>query len=425
MMGRGGCGLLCGLSRGLLSGAFLLVVVVVSLRSREEAVAVRQALRGAQVHKGGGHCSVLGVTDPRRLTRGLQEGLGTQDDLDAGGDEDEGPLQRCSEDHDAHQLPRQVFAALVGTHVLHAGQGGTLRSCQLIFPQFFRVEATAMLLHVLHLVDEARGHLRVQARRGRDEPEVPREGRGDLPGAWPPLPAWLLGHVLLWIVGIGEVQHTKGHNEVSEDGQQGKAEGQSDGGLRVVIAVLQTAANDREERGGVAKPLGVGEAVLARAEDVQTHDQSLGGGKDERDRPHDPEAAQLRDGSAHRVVRDRIEERNDAIEHRDSSVYIEVPPLLLRLQEHLEVLGSIQGISNAQRSVALEAVPFVDDDLISDPRRHCVSACACELLSGVVGLILLLALLVAILDVVRHLRRVLRVPHEGHPKDVSGLLVLK
>mmetsp|Transcript_134520 Transcript_134520/g.429662 ORF Transcript_134520/g.429662 Transcript_134520/m.429662 type:complete len:240 (-) Transcript_134520:889-1608(-) len=84
------------------------------LGSEEEAVVLGQCGSAKVQPRRRAKVAVLGVTDPRRLTRGLHERVGAQDDLGAGGKHCEEPLQGGREDHHAHELPGQVFAAGLG-----------------------------------------------------------------------------------------------------------------------------------------------------------------------------------------------------------------------------------------------------------------------------------------------------------------------
>mmetsp|Transcript_28922 Transcript_28922/g.75214 ORF Transcript_28922/g.75214 Transcript_28922/m.75214 type:complete len:223 (-) Transcript_28922:1220-1888(-) len=207
---------------GLLGGGRMVgrgrLVRVASLGRREQAILGGQTSLCAQVDHGRGEVAVLGVADPRRLTRGLHEGLGAQDDLGTGGDHRDQPLCAGREDNHTHELPSHVLAlptlegrgrafCCLRDHALLVLTGRGLASAA-------RLDATAMRLHVLHLMQQARRDGRIQFVGRRDEPEVLREGRRHLEGAWPPLPARLLGHVRLLLVRPGQVKPAQTHREL-------------------------------------------------------------------------------------------------------------------------------------------------------------------------------------------------------------------
>mmetsp|Transcript_72446 Transcript_72446/g.204297 ORF Transcript_72446/g.204297 Transcript_72446/m.204297 type:complete len:329 (-) Transcript_72446:906-1892(-) len=194
------------------------LVCVASLGGGEQAVIFREIRASAEVHHGRGEVAVLGVADPRRLTRGLHEGVGAQDDLGAGGEHREQPLCGSREDNHTHELPSHVLAlptlegrgrafCCLRDHALLVLTGRGLASAA-------RLDATAMRLHVLHLMQQATRDGRIQLLGRRDEPEVLREGRRHLPGTWPPLPARLLGHVRLLLVRPGQVKPAQTHREL-------------------------------------------------------------------------------------------------------------------------------------------------------------------------------------------------------------------
>mmetsp|Transcript_33008 Transcript_33008/g.70822 ORF Transcript_33008/g.70822 Transcript_33008/m.70822 type:complete len:556 (+) Transcript_33008:661-2328(+) len=330
-VGRGlslGLGLGVGVLRGL-----LLVVVVPGGGRREESIARGKRPRGAHVDHAGSEVAVLGVTDPRRLTRGLQEGLGTQDDLGTSGDDDEEPLQGSGEDGDPGQPPGQVVSASEAqlgalgrlSFGVGVGGGGGLLHCAAAVG-----DATTILSHVLHLVQKARANGGVELRGGRDEPEVLREGAGNLPGAGPPLPTRLLGHVLNdRVVGTGQIQHPQGHHKVGENSQQSEAPSDAHHVLSVVVVVLKGAGGHGKQRRGVAKELNLRQAMLAGVQHIEAEDERLGSHEDQGQRPHHPEAAQLGDGSADGVVGHGVEEGNDTIQHANARVDVVVAPLLL------------------------------------------------------------------------------------------------
>mmetsp|Transcript_68708 Transcript_68708/g.197046 ORF Transcript_68708/g.197046 Transcript_68708/m.197046 type:complete len:228 (+) Transcript_68708:1041-1724(+) len=212
---------------GLLGGGRVVgrgrLVRVASLGRREQAILGGQTILCAQVDHGRGEVAVLGVADPRRLTRGLHEGLGAQDDLGTGGEHGEQPLRTSREDNHTHELPSLVFAAaalegpgaaLMGKFVFLGGHHALLVLPGRCLASGDRLETATMCCHVLHLMHQARRDGRIQFLRRRDEPEVLREGRRHLPGTWPPLPARLLGHVRLLLVRPGQVKPAQTHREL-------------------------------------------------------------------------------------------------------------------------------------------------------------------------------------------------------------------
>mmetsp|Transcript_25678 Transcript_25678/g.65232 ORF Transcript_25678/g.65232 Transcript_25678/m.65232 type:complete len:335 (+) Transcript_25678:730-1734(+) len=199
------------------------LVCVASHGGGEQAVIFREIRATAEVHHGRSEVAVLGVADPRRLTRGLHEGLGAQDDLGTGGEHGEKPLRTSREDNHTHELPSLVFAAaalegpgaaLMGKFVCLGGHHALLVLPGRCFATGDRLETATMCCHVLHLMHQARRDGRIQLLGRRDDPEVLREGRRHLPGAWPPLPARLLGHVRLLLVRPGQVKPAQTHREL-------------------------------------------------------------------------------------------------------------------------------------------------------------------------------------------------------------------
>mmetsp|Transcript_68711 Transcript_68711/g.197062 ORF Transcript_68711/g.197062 Transcript_68711/m.197062 type:complete len:241 (+) Transcript_68711:1054-1776(+) len=133
VLGRGGGmrlgGMLLGCDRGVVlvrgggmrHGSILRVDVgtgrggrPVDLGRKEEAVVLGQCGSAEVKRRRRAKVAVLGVTDPRRLTRGLHERVRAEDDLGAGGDHEEEPLKGSRDDDHAGDVPRQVVAPLEG-----------------------------------------------------------------------------------------------------------------------------------------------------------------------------------------------------------------------------------------------------------------------------------------------------------------------
>merc|ERR1719253_211605 len=182
-------------SRGLARG------LVVRLGRAEEAVVAREARGAADVDEVRAVAAVLGVADPGRLARGLQERLGPEDDLHAGGHNHEDPLEDQGADAHPEHLPRQVVRPLrakacvgVGTTLVliltHGLRGRLLVGLTLALAA--GGDAAALLVENAHLVHEV-VLAGLELLRRRDEPQVLGVGLRDLPGVGPPGLAGLLG----------------------------------------------------------------------------------------------------------------------------------------------------------------------------------------------------------------------------------------
>mmetsp|Transcript_102376 Transcript_102376/g.184672 ORF Transcript_102376/g.184672 Transcript_102376/m.184672 type:complete len:470 (+) Transcript_102376:1101-2510(+) len=222
-------------------------------------------------------------------------------------------------------------------------------------------------LQRLHLVQEVvLAWLQLLWRR--QKPEVLAECRWHSPVRRPPGLARLIRHVLVVVVWPGQVQHAQSHGEVA-----GIAEEDEDPGdghvLRLVCgAILQCGGSDGKVGSQVAEPLCVRQQVVASAfDDIQAEDQCLADKEHHRQRPGDPETAQLGHSGADRVVGDCEEELDGAKEHQNPSIHVVLPPLLLCLGKKLEVFWNLVVLGVLDGIGPHHTTGLVNDLLVANP----------------------------------------------------------